>query len=107
MFRVMLYSQWKWCRLIVVLGSVAGFALPLVSVQGAARADSSPLQAGELLQAVQSWGTLYPVLAAALGLLVASVANVDFDLLGKLQVAVLNWPGPLAIFTGRWMLIDV
>ncbi len=38
---------------------------------------------------------------------VASVANVDFDLLGKLQVAVLNWPGPLAIFTGRWMLIDV
>jgi len=38
---------------------------------------------------------------------VASVANVDFDLLGKLQVAFLNWPGPLAIFTGRWMLIDV
>src|SRR6266550_3769844 len=71
MFRVMLYSQWKWTRLIVALGSVAAFALPLVSVQGAARADSNPLQAGELLQAVQSWGTLYPVLAAALGLLVA------------------------------------
>ena len=218
MFRVMLYSQWKWCRLIVVLGSVAGFALPLVSVQGAARADSSPLQAGELLQAVQSWGTLYPVLAAALGLLVAiatwapdhrgrhvhalslpvprwryvllrfsagavllaapilalsagavlatwsatipaglqgypvalairfalavlvahavffavsagtartagiilgliggvilvqiiaGVANIDLDLFGRVQVLVLNWPGPLAIFTGRWMLIDV
>jgi len=45
MFRVMLYSQWKWSRLIVLLGSVAGFALPLVSVHGAARADSSPLQA--------------------------------------------------------------
>src|SRR5256884_1355859 len=71
MFRVMLYSQWKWTRLIVALGSIAAFALPLVSVQGAARADSNPLQAGELLQAVQSWGTLYPVLAAALGLLVA------------------------------------
>src|SRR2546430_2874262 len=71
MFCVMLYSQWKWTRLIVALGSIAAFALPLVSVQGAARADSNPLQAGELLQAVQSWGTLYPVLAAALGLLVA------------------------------------
>src|SRR5438128_4089111 len=71
MFRVLLYSQWKWTRLIVALGSVAAFALPIVSVQGAARADASPLQAGELLQAVQSWGTLYPVLAAALGLLVA------------------------------------
>src|SRR5881275_642198 len=218
MFRVMLYSQWKWSRLIVLLGSVAGFALPIVSVQGAARADASPLVPAELLRTVQSWGVLYPVLAATLGLLVAiatwtpdhrgrhvhalllpvprwryvllrfgagatllaapilavtagallaawgatipaglqgypvalairfalavllayavffavsagtartagiilavigsvilvqvvaSVANVDFDLLGKLQVAVLNWPGPLAIFTGRWMLIDV
>src|SRR6266567_1040599 len=71
MFRVMLYSQWKWSRLIVLLGSVAGFALPLISVHGAARADSSPLQAPELLHAVQSWGVLYPVLAATLGLLVA------------------------------------
>ena len=218
MFRVMLYSQWKWTRLIVALGSVAAFALPIVSVQGAARADAGPLQAGELLQAVQSWGTLYPVLAAALGLLVAiatwapdhrgrhvhalslpvarwryvllrfasgatllaapilavlagaalatwsatipvglqgyalalavrfalavlvayavffavsagtartagiilaviggvilvqvmaSVANVELDLVGKVQLVILNWPGPLAIFTGRWMLIDV
>lgn len=218
MFRAMLYSQWKWSRLIVVLGSVAGFALPIVSVQGAATAERSPLAAGELLQTVQAWGVLYPVLAAALGLLVAiaswapdhrgrhvqalslplarwryvllrfgagaallapailavaagallatwsatiptglqaypvalairfalavlvayavffavsagtartagiilgligglilvqiiaGVANLDLDLTGKLQVVVLNWPGPLAIFTGRWMLIDV
>src|SRR2546427_12350215 len=71
MFRAILYSQWKWSRLIVVLGTVAGFALPIVSLQGAARADRSPLAAQELLRAVQSWGTLYPVLAAALGLLVA------------------------------------
>jgi hypothetical protein len=218
MFRVILYSQWKWSRLIVVLGTVAGFALPIMSMQGAARADSSPLGAGQLLQAVQSWGVLYPVLAAALGLLVGiatwaadhrgrhvhalslplprwryvllrfgggvallaapilavlvgallatwsatipaglqgypvaltvrfalavlvafavffaisagtartagiilaliggvivvqiigSVAKVDLDLFGKVQLVVLNWPGPLAIFTGRWMLIDV
>ena len=218
MFRVMLYSQWKWSRLILLLGSVAGFVLPLISVHGAARVDASPLQAPELLHTVQSWGVLYPVLAATLGLLVAmatwtpdhrgrhvyalalpvprwryvllrfgagalllaapitavlvgallatvsatipaglqgypvalavrfalavlvafavffavsagtartagmvlaliggvmlvqviaSVARVDLDLVGKLQIVVLNWPGPLAIFTGRWMLIDV
>src|SRR2546427_10838424 len=71
MFRAILYSQWKWSRLIVVLGTVVGFALPIVSLQGAARADRGPLQAQELLRAVQSWGGLYPVLAAALGLLVA------------------------------------
>jgi len=218
MFRAILYSQWKWSRLIVVLGTVAGFALPIVSLQGAARADRSPLAAQELLRAVQSWGTLYPVLAAALGLLVAiatwapdhrgrhihalslplprwryvllrfgsgvvvlagpmlavlagaflatavatlppglqgypmalaerfalavlvayavffaisagtartagiilgaiatlivvqivaSVANVELDLWGKVAIVVLNWPGPLAVFTGRWMLVDV
>src|SRR5256712_13628887 len=69
MFRVMLYSQWKWSRLIVALGSIAAFALPIVSVQGAARADSNPLRAGERLQAGQASGTPYPALAAAPGLL--------------------------------------
>src|SRR5256886_1616368 len=38
---------------------------------------------------------------------IANVARVDLDLVGKLQLLVLNWPGPLAIFTGRWVLIDV
>ena len=37
----------------------------------------------------------------------AGVANLELDLFGRLQVVVLDWPGPLAIFTGRWMLIDV
>lgn len=218
MFRVLLYAQWKWSRLIVTLGTIAAFALPVISVQGFARDAASPVRSGELLSAMQSWGVLYPVLAAALGLLVAmatwapdhrgrhihalslplprwryallrfaaglvllappmlallvgavlatrsaaipaglegypvalfirfalatavafsvfyaisagttrtaavilatlagvvaiqviaSAANVELDLLTPLQSAVLNWPGPLAVFTGRWMLIDV
>src|SRR2546425_11841618 len=97
MFRVMLYSQWKWSRLIVALGSLAAFALPIVSVQGAARADSNPLRAGELLQAVQSWGTLYPVLAAALGLLVA-IATWAPDHRGR-HVHALSLPLP------RWRYV--
>ena len=71
MFKALLYSQWKWARIIIVLGTLAGFALPALSLQGAARADRGALQAQDLLHAVQSWGTLYPLLAAALGLLVA------------------------------------
>ena len=71
MFKALLYSQWKWARIIIVLGTLAGFALPVLSLQGAARADRGALQAQDLLHAVQSWGTLYPLLAAALGLLVA------------------------------------
>lgn len=218
MFRVILYTQWKWSRLIVVLGTVAAFALPVISMQGASGVDRGPLQTQELLRAVQSWGTLYPVLAAALGLLVAmatwaadhrgrhihaltlplprwryvllrfgagatllaapilavlvgallatvtatippglqgypialalrfaiavlvayavffaisagtartagvilgtiaglvliqvlaKVAGINLDLMALLQLVVLNWPGPFAVFTGRWMLVDV
>ncbi len=218
MFRVILFSQWKWTRYIVVLGAVAGFALPVLSVQGASSDPSSALKPGELLNAMQSWGVLYPVLAAAIGLVVAiatwapdhrgrhvlalslplprwryvllrfsaglvlllpamlgvlmgallasatatlpsgleaypfalairfafavavayavffavsagttktagiilaviagfivvqviaSAAGIEIDLMGPLQAAVLSWPGPFAIFTGRWMLIDV
>lgn len=218
MFRVLLYSQWKWSRLVVTLGTIAAFALPIVSVQGFARDAANPVRSGEMLSAMQSWGVLYPVLAAALGLLVAmatwapdhrgrhvhalslplprwryallrfeaglvllsppvlalflgallatraapiptglegypialvirfalatavafsvffaisagttrtaaiilatlgaviviqvlaGAAGVQINLLTPLQSAFLNWPGPLAIFTGRWMLIDV
>jgi len=218
MFRVILYSQWKWSRLIVVVGTVAAFALPVISMQGATASARGPLQTQELLRAVQSWGTLYPVLAAALGLLVAiatwaadhrgrhihaltlpiprwryvllrfaagvtllagpvlavllgavlatamatippglqgypialalrfaiavlvayavffaisagtartagvilgaigalvliqvlaNLANLELNLLSVLQLVVLNWPGPFAVFTGRWMLVDV
>src|SRR3989441_2151165 len=74
MFRAVLYAQWKWSRLIVVLGTVAAFAIPLLSVQGAARPDRGALQTQELLRAVQSWGSVYPLLAAALGLLIAIAA---------------------------------
>jgi hypothetical protein len=218
MFRVILYGQWKWSRLIVTLGTIAAFILPVLSVQGASRDAASPMRAGEVLTMVQAWGVLYPVLAAALGLLVAittwapdhrgrhvhalslplprwryvllrfgaglvllaapalalfigallatrfaaipqglegypvalairfsaavlvayavffaisagttrtagvilaaigglivvqvlaGLANINFDVLTPLQGALLLWPGPLAIFTGRWMLIDV
>lgn len=214
MFRVILYSQWKWTRLIVALGTVAGFLLPILSVQGA----GPETEAGDLLPAIQSWGVLYPVLAATLAVLlaimtwapdhrgrhvhaltlpvprwryallrfgaglvlitpailavlvgavlattmavippglraypvalavrfalavgvgysiffaisagtsrtagvllgfvatlivvqvVAGAAHVNPDLPARVQTALLTWPGPLAIFTGRWMLIDV
>src|SRR2546430_14922058 len=89
MFRVILYTQWKWSRLIVVLGSVAGFALPIISLQGAARPDASPLTPGDLLHTVQSWGVLYPVLAATLGLLVA-LATWAPDTRGR------NYLGPVS-----------
>jgi len=45
MFRAVLYTQWKWSRIILVLGTVAAFTIPLISLQGAARPDRGALQA--------------------------------------------------------------
>jgi hypothetical protein len=217
-FRVILYSQWKWSRLIVGFGTTAAIALPILSVRASGAQDPDPLRAASVLAAMRSWSVLYPVLAAALGLLIAaaawapdhrgghvhalslpvqrwryvlmrfaagltllaapvgalllgaliatgttamppglqaypvalalrfalavmvafallfavsagttrtagailgaiatlvviqvlaSAAGVDLDVLGRMQVIFLEWPGPLAVFTGRWMLLDV
>jgi hypothetical protein len=38
---------------------------------------------------------------------IASLANLDWDILGLAQVALLQGAGPLAVFAGRWMLVDV
>ena len=68
MFGVILYAQWKWTRLVTALGTVAGFALPILSLQSAGAGEVS---AGDLLRTVQSWGVLYPALAATLAVLTA------------------------------------
>ena len=74
MFRVMLWGQWKWSRLVIALGSVAAFTLPVLSVRGTASVDQFPVSPAEFLGRIGAWGTLYPVLAATLGLLVAMAA---------------------------------
>lgn len=216
-FLVLLGSQWRWSRIVVLFGTLAGFLLPILSLQGAT-SGARAMPADQLLRFLQSWGILYPLLAGLLGLLVAmaawapdhrgrhvhalslplprwqyvlfrllagltvltppvlavligavlatqtatipagmqgyagalgvrfalavlvafstffavsggtartagiilsffaliivsqvmlAAAGVELDLIGPIQQAVLNWPGPLAIFSGRWMLIDV
>lgn len=216
-FRVILASQWQWSRLVVLFGTVAGFAIPVLSVQGASRGGTAA-PADELLRFLDSWSVLYPLLAGTLGLLVSlaawapdhrgrhvhalalpiprwryvllrflagvtvlllpvlavqlgavlaassasvpaglqtypwalglrfalatlvafaiffaisggttrtaglvlvaillvllgqvlfSMAGSRFDFIGVVSQAVFNWPGPMAIFAGRWMLIDV
>jgi hypothetical protein len=37
----------------------------------------------------------------------ASIANLRLNVMDQVQLVLVNWPGPLAVFTGRWMLIDV
>lgn len=71
MFRAILYTQWKWTRGIALLLAVAGFSIPLASLQAATAAEAD-IQA--FLATMSGWGTAYALLAAAAGLLVALAA---------------------------------
>jgi hypothetical protein len=70
MFRAILYTQWKGSRVLVLLATIVGFALPLASLRGAREA----LNAIQFIAAMQEWAGGYAILAAGLGLLVAMAA---------------------------------
>ncbi len=74
MFRMILYTQWKWSRLAVAIGAVAAFALPVLSVGQFGRAQATRWDIQAMLGSIQAWGVLYPVLAIVLGLAVAALA---------------------------------
>jgi hypothetical protein len=71
MFRQLLYTQWKWSRLVLLLVVVKGFSLPIVSVQGVHPNDLGRFEIDSLLGGMQAWGLLYPILATGLALLLA------------------------------------
>ncbi|MBI4419936.1 MAG: hypothetical protein HY560_03855 [Gemmatimonadetes bacterium] len=53
-------------------------------------------------------GIVLSVLAAlVVADVLLSAAGAPVDVLGSVGAAMFRWPGPLQIFTGRWMLIDV
>jgi len=71
MFRMILFTQWKWSRLAVLLGVLAAFLLPILSVQQAGNPERTAWEARMMLNAIQSWSVLYPVLATAIALSLA------------------------------------
>lgn len=71
MFRMILFTQWKWSRLALLLGVLAAFVLPILSVQRAGDPERHAFIARELLAAVESWSVLYPALAAGIALVLA------------------------------------
>ena len=73
MFRVVLETQWKWTRGMILVATLTAFALPLLSMRDAARALDD-MNARELLARMQSFGTMYAVTAAFIGLVVAAMA---------------------------------
>ena len=74
MFKVILETQWKWARLPVVLATVAAFAIPVLSVQGAGQVGAQGVDPSWLLADMTEWAVAYPLLAAGIGLILAMTA---------------------------------
>jgi hypothetical protein len=70
MFRQVLFTQWKWSRLFLLLLTVAGFAIPALSVQANGEAYSNY----DVVLRLQAFGIAYPILAAAVGVLLSLTA---------------------------------
>lgn len=70
MYRMILLTQWKWTRAVVLIATVLGFAIPLASLQTA----GSARDAAAFVARMQQFGIWYALLAAGVGLLVALAA---------------------------------
>ena len=73
MFRVILATQWKLTRGMLLFATCAAFALPLLAVRNAATALRE-MNARELLVSMESFGPWYAISAALLGLVAAAMA---------------------------------
>ncbi|HEY6092352.1 MAG TPA: hypothetical protein VIV83_10195 [Gemmatimonadales bacterium] len=74
MFRMMLFTQWKWSRQILLPAVLAAFVLPIWSVQHAGDPNQSWWEARQLLASVETWAVAYPALATAVALAMAMTA---------------------------------
>jgi len=82
MYRSMLFLHWKQIRVVLIPLVIAAFGLPLLSVQGMGNLGGAiTLEPVAVLHAAQGWLTLYPILAAAVGIILAlSAWNWDHQL---------------------------
>ena len=69
-FRQILFTQWKWSRLFLLLLTIAAFAIPALSVQSSTDAWSNY----EVVFKLQAFGVAYPILAGAVGILLSLTA---------------------------------
>lgn len=97
MFGQILYVQWKWSRLTILLSVFAGFAIPILSVRVWSSANAEVLRAGALLDRMAVWQPWYPILSATVGIAVAITAWI-YDHNGK-HVYALSLPLP------RWYYV--
>ena len=82
MFQQILYTQWKWSRISLLLPVIAAFVLPVWSVQAFGDPDPNRYEISVMLESVGLWGIWYPLLASFAGLMLA-LASWAADHRGK------------------------
>ena len=73
MFRVILLTQWKWTRGVLLFVTCATFALPFLALRNASRALGE-MDARNLLASMDAFGVFFALAAAFLGLTVAAIS---------------------------------
>lgn len=110
MFTAILFTQWKWSRLLIAAGFVAAFTLPILTVQGLGITDATVWVARDILRTAESRSVWYAVLAAGIGLLLAtSVWSADHrgDHVYALSLPVARWRLVLLRFAAGGVLLLV
>jgi hypothetical protein len=74
MFRSILFTQWTWARTLILVGTLAAFAVPIISVGGGDVSSVDGFTVSSYLVSLQSVGVVYPVLAGILGMVLAITA---------------------------------
>ena len=74
MFQQILLTQWRWGRTAVLFLALAGFAIPMLTVQSLGDPTITRWRVAEALSDVQRWGLLFPLLAGGTGLFLALIA---------------------------------
>jgi hypothetical protein len=74
MFKALLTVQWKWSRWLVLLGTIIGFAIPLMSVQAATGPGFDQEGPSFFVRQMQGFSIMYAALAGGAGLAFAMLA---------------------------------
>jgi len=74
MFKTILFTQWTWARNVLLVGTLAAFAIPVISVHNADLTGVDSFSVRSYLATLQSVGVAYPILAGVLGLVLALTA---------------------------------
>lgn len=108
MFKQILFTQWRWGAGIALFAAIAGFAIPVASVQNLGASFATRWEVASLMSSMQGWGYLYPMLATVAGLTMAITAWAN-DHQGRhvyaLSLPVPRWHYVLLRFTAGAILL--